>query len=121
MKVSRPTWFPKGFSRGGVTSRRREGPSSSGYSRGGYMATLSPKMEESKQVRDDSSASQALITHQGRAQGADQAPLAAIARVSAAKSETWILVLFLRMYSMKVVLTRGTNEETGSQVSWDGP
>ena len=35
--------------------------------------------------------------HQGRAQGGDQAPLAAIARVSAAKSETWILVLcFLR-------------------------
>ena len=79
------------------------------------------KMEESKQVRDDPSTSQALITHQGRAQGADQAPLAAIARVSAAKSETWISVLCLRMYSMKGVLTRGTNEETGSQVSWDGP
>ena len=89
-----------------------------------YMATLMAghrKMEESKQVRDDPSASQALITHQGRAQGADQAPLAAIARVSAAKSETWILVLCLRMYSMKGVFTRGTNEETGSQVSWDGP
>ena len=26
-----------------MTSRRREGPSSSGFSRGGYMATLSPK------------------------------------------------------------------------------
>ena len=54
------------------------------------MATLMAghrKMEESKQVRDD----------QGRAQGGDQAPLAAIARVSAAKSETWILVLCLRM------------------------
>ena len=88
------------------------------------MATLTAghrKMEESKQVRDDPSTSQALKTHQGTAQGADQAPLAAIARVSAAKSETWILVLCLRMYSMKGVLTRGTNEETGSQVSWDGP
>ena len=125
MKVSRPTLFPKDSAGGGgVTNRRREGPSSSGFSRGGYMATLVAghrKMEESKQVRDDSSASQALKTHQGRAQGADQAPLAAIARVSAAKSETWILVLCLRMYSMKGVLTRGTNEETGSQVSWDGP
>ena len=87
----------------------------------GHSNDRSPKMEESKQVRDDPSASQALIMHQGRAQGADQAPLAAIARVSAAKSETWILVLCLRMYSMKGVLTRGTNEETGSQVSWDGP
>ena len=54
-------------------------------------------MRESKQVRDDPSTSQALKMHQGRAQGADQAPLAAIARVSAAKSETWILVLCLRM------------------------
>ena len=55
------------------------------------MATLMAghrKMEESKQVRDDPSTSQALKMHQGRAQGADQAPLAAIARVSAAKSET---------------------------------
>ena len=116
--------FPRIQQGGGVTSRRREGPFSSGFSRGGYMATLMAghrKMEESKQVRDDPSTSQALITHQGRAQGTDQAPLAAIARVSAAKSETWILVLCLRMYSMKGVLTRGTNEETGSQVSWDGP
>ena len=124
MKVSCPTWFPKDSAGGGVTNGRREGPSSSGYSTGGYMATLMAghrNMEESKQVRDDLSASQALKTHQGRAQGADQAPLAAIARVSAAKSETWILVLCLRMYSMKGVLTRGTNEETGSQVSWDGP
>ena len=124
MKVSRPTWFPKDSAGGGVTSRRREGPSSSGFSRGGYMATLMAghrKTEESKQVRDGPSASQELKTHQGRARGADQAPLAAIARVSAAKSETWILVLCLRMYSMKGVLTRGTNEETGSQVSWDGP
>ena len=38
-----PYLVSQGFSRGGVTSRRREGPSSSGYSRGGYMATLSPK------------------------------------------------------------------------------
>ena len=121
MKVSRPTWFPKDSAGGGVTNRRREGPFSSGYSRGGIWPLCHRKMEESKQVRDDSSASQALKTHQGRAQGADQAPLAAIARVSAAKSETWILVLCLRMYSMKGVLTRGTNEEMGSQVSWDGP
>ena len=123
MKVSRPTWFPKDSAGGGVTNRiEREGPSSSGYSRGGGIWPLCHRrMGESKQVRDDSSASQALKTHQGRAQGADQAPLAAIARVSAAKSETWILVLCLRMYSMKGVLTRGTNEGTGSQVSWDGP
>ena len=55
------------------------------------------KMEESKQVRDDSSTKQVLKLHQGRGQGGDQAPLAAIARVSAAKSETWSLVLCLRM------------------------
>ena len=68
--------------------------------RGGYMATLMAghrKMEESKQVRDDPSTKQVLKMHRGRAQGGDQAPLAAIARVSAAKSETWILVLCLRM------------------------
>ena len=35
--------------------------------------------------------------HQGRAQGGDQAPLAAITPVSAAESETWSLVLCLRM------------------------
>ena len=117
-----PYLVSQGFSRWGVTNRiEREGPSSSGFSRGGIWSLCHRKMEESKQVRDDSSASQALMTHQGRAQGTDQAPLAAIARVSAAKSETWILVLCLRMYSMKGVLTRGTNEETGSQVSWDGP
>ena len=108
-----------------MTNRiEREGPSPSGFSRGGYMATLMAghrKMGESKQVRDDPSASQAPQSTSVRAQGADQAPLAAIARVSAAKSETWILVLCLWMYSMKGVLTRGTNEETGSQVSWDGP
>ena len=120
-----PYLVSQGFSRWGVTNRiERDGPSSSGFSRGGYMATLMAghrKMKESKQVRDNPSASQELKTHQGRARGADQAPLAAIARVSAAKSETWILVLCLRMYSMKGVLTRGTNEQTGSQVSWDGP
>ena len=43
VKVSRPTWFPKDSAGGGVTNRRREGPSSSGFSKGGYMATLSPK------------------------------------------------------------------------------
>ena len=64
------------------------------------MATLMAghrRMEESKQVRDDPSTKQALKMHEGRAHGGDQAPLAAIARVSAAKSETWILVLCLRM------------------------
>ena len=39
-------------------------------------------------MRDDPSTTQALKMHQGEAQGDDQAPLAAIARVSAAKSET---------------------------------
>ena len=38
-----PYLVSHGFSRGGVTSMKREGPSSSGFSRGGYMATLSPK------------------------------------------------------------------------------
>ena len=64
------------------------------------MATLMAghrKMEESKQVRDDPLTKQALKLHRGRAQDTDQAPLAAIARVSAAKSETWILVLCFRM------------------------
>ena len=78
----------------------REEPSSPGLSRGGYVATLMAghrKMEENKQVWDDPSTKQALKLHQGRAQGGDQAPLAAIARVRAAKSETWILVLCLRM------------------------
>ena len=55
------------------------------------------KMGESKQARDDLSTKQALKLHQGRAQGGDQVPLAAIARVSAAKSKTWSLVLCLRM------------------------
>ena len=124
MKVSRPTWFPKDSAGGGVTNRRREGPSSSGFSRGGvcgHSDGRSPKDERERASKGRSVDLTSLKTHQGRAQGADQAPLAAIARVSAAKSETWILVLCLRMYSMKGVLTRGTNEETGSQVSWDGP
>ena len=90
-----------GFSRWGVTNRSgREGPSSPGFSRGGYMAfpmACHWKMEETKQVRDDPSTKQVLKMHQGRAQGGDQAPLAAIARVSASKSETWSLVLCLRM------------------------
>ena len=117
-----PYLVSQGFIRGGVTNRIEErGHPPLDSAGGGIWPLRHRKMEESKQVRDDSSASQALKTHQGRAQGADQAPLAAIARVSAAKSETWILVLCLRMYSMKGVLTRGTNEETGSQVSWDGP
>ena len=112
----------QGFSRGVSDEKKKRGAILLWIQQGGGIWPLCHrKMEESKQVRDDSSASQALKTHQGRAQGADQAPLAAIARVSAAKSETWILVLCLRMYSMKGVLTRGTNEETGSQVSWDGP
>ena len=55
------------------------------------------KMEESKQVRDDPSTKQVLKLHQGGTQGGDQAPLAAIARVCASKSETWSLVLRLRM------------------------
>ena len=39
-----PYLVSQGFSRWGVTNRnKREGPSSSGFSRGGYMATLSPK------------------------------------------------------------------------------
>ena len=49
----------QGFSRRGVTNKSgREGPSSPGFSRGGYMATLMAghrKMEESKQVGDDPS------------------------------------------------------------------
>ena len=64
------------------------------------MATLMAghrMMEESKQVRDDPLTKQVLKLHQAGAQGGDQATLAAIARVSAAKSETRILVLCLRM------------------------
>ena len=119
-----PYLVSQGFSRGGSDEWKKRGAILLWIQQGGYMATLMAghrKMEESKQVRDDPSTSQALKMHQGRAQGGDQALLAAIARVDAAKSETWILVLCLRMYSMKGVLTRGTNEETGSQVSWDGP
>ena len=64
------------------------------------MATLMAghrKMKESNQVRDNPSTKQVLKLHQARAQGGDQAPLAAIAPVSAAKSETWILVLCFPM------------------------
>ena len=47
-----PYLVSQGFSRWGVMNRiEREGPSSSGFSRGGYMATLMAghrKMEESK-------------------------------------------------------------------------
>ena len=67
-----PYLVSQGFSRGGVTNRRREGPSSSGFSRGGYMATLMTghrKMEESKQVRDDPSASQAPQNASGESSG----------------------------------------------------
>ena len=39
-----PYLVSQGFSRWGVTNRiEREGPSPSGFSRGGYMAILSPK------------------------------------------------------------------------------
>ena len=37
------------------------------------------------------------------------------------KSGTWNFVLCLQTYSMKGVLIRGTKEETGSQVSSEGP
>ena len=100
-----PYLVSQGFSRGGSDEWKKRGAILLWIQQGGYMATLMAghrKMEESKQVRDDPSTSQALKVHQGRAQGADQAPLAAIAWVSAANSETWILVLCLRMYSMKV-------------------
>ena len=33
-------YLPKDSAGGGVTNRRREGPSSSGFSRGGHMASL---------------------------------------------------------------------------------
>ena len=59
MSRSVPCLVSQGFSRWGVTNKSgREGPSPSGFSRGGYMATLMAgqrKMEESKQVRDDPS------------------------------------------------------------------
>ena len=44
-----------------------------------------------------------------------------IALVRASKSGTWSFVLWLRKYSVKGVLTRGTKEETDHQVSWNGP
>ena len=68
-----PYLVSQGFSRSGVTDRiEREGPSSSGFSRGGYMATLMAghrKMRESKQVRDDPSASQAPQSTSGESSG----------------------------------------------------
>ena len=68
-----PYLVSQGFSRWGVTNRiEREGSSSSGFSRGGYMATLMAghrKMRESKQVRDDPSASQALQSTSGESSG----------------------------------------------------
>ena len=48
-------------------------------------------------MRDNLSTKRVLKLHQGRAQGGDQAPLDAIVRLSAAKSEMWSLVLCLRM------------------------
>ena len=78
----------------------REEPSSPGFRSGEKMATqmaCHQRMEDSKQVRDDPSTKQVPKLHQGRDQGGDQAPLAAIARLSAAKSQTWSLVLCLRM------------------------
>ena len=62
-----------------------------------YARRGATPMHQKSKWRDDPSTKQALKMHQGRAQGGDQALLAAIARVSAAKSETWILVLCLRM------------------------
>ena len=122
MKVSRPTWFPKDSAGGGVTNRIEErGHPPLHSAGGGYIATLSPKDGREQASKGRLAGLTSAQNASGEHQGADQAPLAAIARVSAAKSETWILVLCLRMYSMKGVLTRGTNEETGSQVSWDGP
>ena len=56
------------------------------------MATLTPKDGREQASKGRFVGLTSAKTHQGRAQGADQAPLAAIARVSAAKSETWILV-----------------------------
>ena len=124
MKVSRPTWFPKDSAGGGSDEWKKRGAILLWIQQGGvygHSDGRSPKDEREQASTGRSVDLTSAQNAQGRAQGADQAPLAAIARVSAAKSETWILVLCLRMYSMKGVLTRGTNEETGSQVSWDGP
>ena len=61
MKVSRPTWFPKDSAGGGVTNRIEErGHPPLDSAGGGIWPLCHRKMEESKQVRDDSSASQAL-------------------------------------------------------------
>ena len=65
-----PYLVSQGFSRGGVTNRiEREGPSSSGYSRGGIWPLCHRKMGESKQVRDDPSASQAPQNASGESSG----------------------------------------------------
>ena len=39
----------------------------------------------------------------------------------ASKSDAWSWILCLRTNSVKGVLIRCTKDETGSQVSWDGP
>ena len=53
VKVSRPTWFPKDSAGGGVTNRRREGPSSSGFSGGGVHGHSDGKSPED--VREQAS------------------------------------------------------------------
>ena len=119
-----PYLVSQGFSRGGSDEKKKRGAILLWIQQGGvygHSDGRSPNNGREPASKGRSVGLTSAHTHQGRAQGADQAPLAAIARVSAAKSEAWILVLCLRMYSIKGVLTRGTNEETGSQVSWDGP
>ena len=56
-----------------------------------------------------------------RAQGRDKFHDASIPWVRASTSQTWSWILCLRRNSMKGVLIRGAKDETGSQVSWDGP
>ena len=98
--VSRPAWFPKdsagGESRIEVEERGHPPLDSEGgvY---GHSDGRSPEDGREQASEGRSWTKQALKTHQERAQGDDQVPLAAIARVSAAKCETWILVLCLRM------------------------
>ena len=74
-------------------AQRRMGPKASIWNNEGVPSALVSN-EFSRGLWPSKHASDA---HQGRAQGGDQAPLAAIARVSAAKSVTWSLVLCLRM------------------------
>ena len=120
-----PYLVSQGFSRGGTDEQTlKRGAILLWIQQGGVYGHSEGRSPEDGREQASKGRSVDLTSaqlHQGRAQGADQALLAAIARLSAAKSETWILVLCLRMYSMKGVLTRGTNGETGSQVSWDGP